>query len=51
MQFIRNKETGILEVWKNGKKVGEIITMGDEINGTSENRERQSESAPKRIRR
>lgn len=37
-EFIRNKETGILEVWENGKKVGEIITMGDEING-SENRE------------
>ena len=35
-EFIRNKETGILEVWKNGKKVGEVITMGDEINGTSE---------------
>lgn len=51
MQFIRNKETGILEVWKNGKKVGEILTMGDEINGRSENRERQSESALKRIGR
>lgn len=34
-EFIRNKETGILEVWKNGKKIGEIITMGDEINGTT----------------
>ena len=31
IEFIRNKETGILEVWKNGKKVGEIITMGDEV--------------------
>lgn len=31
MEFIRNKDTGILEVWKDGKKVGEIITMGDEI--------------------
>ena len=31
-EFIRNKETGILEVWENGKKIGEIITMGDEIN-------------------
>ncbi len=47
MQFIRNKETGILEVWKDGKKVGEIITMGDEING-SENRERQQKTNPKR---
>lgn len=32
IEFKRNKETGILEVWKNGKKIGEIITMGDKIN-------------------
>lgn len=31
IEFKRNKETGILEVWKNGKKVSEVITMGDEI--------------------
>lgn len=31
IEFKRNEETGILEVWKNGKKIGEIITMGDEI--------------------
>lgn len=31
MEFIRNKETGILEVWENGEKIGEVITMGDEI--------------------
>lgn len=30
-EFIRNKETGILEVWEDGEKVGEIITMGDEV--------------------
>lgn len=30
-EFIRNKETGILEVWEDGKKIGEIRTMGDEI--------------------
>lgn len=29
IEFKRNKKTGILEVWKNGKKVGEIVTMGD----------------------
>ena len=27
----RNEKTGILEVFDNGKKIGEIITMGDEI--------------------
>lgn len=31
IEFKRNKETGILEVWRDGKKVGEIITMGDEV--------------------
>lgn len=31
-EFKYNKETGILEVWEDGKKIGEIITMGDEIN-------------------
>jgi hypothetical protein len=31
IEFRRNKKTGILEVWKDGKKIGEIITMGDEV--------------------
>ena len=31
IEFIRNKETGILEVWKDGKKIGEIQTIGDEV--------------------
>lgn len=34
--FVRNKETGILEVWRNGKKVGEIHTMGDDVNKKNE---------------
>lgn len=29
MEFIRNKKTGILEAWENGKKIGEIVTQGD----------------------
>lgn len=33
IEFKRNPDTGILEVWKNGKKVGEVVTMGDEIDG------------------
>lgn len=32
IEFIRNKETGVLEVWKDGKKIGNIITMGDVAN-------------------
>lgn len=31
IEFRRNKENGILEVWKNGKKIGKIVTMGDKI--------------------
>ena len=31
IEFKRNKKTGIVEAWKNGKKVGEIVTMGDLI--------------------
>lgn len=34
VEFLRNRETGILEVWEDGKKIGEILTMGDEINGS-----------------
>ena len=31
IKFKRNKETGIVEVWKDGKKVGEMVNMGDEV--------------------
>lgn len=31
IEFKRNKETGIVEIWKNGKKVGEMVNMGDEV--------------------
>lgn len=31
IEFKRNKETGIVEAWKNGKKIGDVITMGDEV--------------------
>ena len=30
-EFVRNKDSGILECWENGEKIGEIITMGDLI--------------------
>ena len=38
VEFKRNKKTGILEVWKNGKKIGIIKTMGDDLNGKSSKR-------------
>lgn len=34
MEYKHNKETGILEVWDKGKKIGKVITMGDIINGS-----------------
>lgn len=35
IEFRRNKETGILEVWKDGKYVGDVTTMGDEISNNT----------------
>jgi hypothetical protein len=31
IELRRNKETGIVEAWKNGEKIGDVITMGDEV--------------------
>lgn len=31
IELKRNKETGIVEAWENGKKIGEVITIGDEV--------------------
>lgn len=42
MEYRHNEETGILEVWDKGKKIGEVITMGDIINGLEDgDKERQ----------
>lgn len=32
IEFKRNKKTGIVEAYKDGKKVGSIETMGDSMN-------------------
>jgi hypothetical protein len=31
VELKRNEITGAVEAWKNGKKIGEIVTMGDAI--------------------
>lgn len=31
IEFRRNKKTGILEAWKDGKKTGDVRTMGDDV--------------------
>lgn len=33
----RNPQTGIVEVWKNGKMIGSVTTMGDKITSTEGN--------------
>ena len=35
-ELIRNKRTGILEVWENGKKAGPILTMEDAMAAAGE---------------
>ena len=42
IEFKRNKETGMLEAYKDGKKIGEIITMGDNVNGKGSNGSRNN---------
>lgn len=31
VEFKRNKKTGTLEAYENGKIIGKVLTMGDEI--------------------
>lgn len=31
IELRRNKKTGIVESFKNGKKIGQVITMGDDV--------------------
>lgn len=33
MELRRNEETGIVEALENGKIVGQVITMGDDVKG------------------
>jgi hypothetical protein len=40
----RNKKTGMVEAYEDGKKVGTIITMGDEI--TKEKKHGKGDSKP-----
>lgn len=29
MELRRNEKTGLVEAWKDGKKIGEVLTQGD----------------------
>lgn len=42
VELRRNKKTGIVEAFRNGKKVGPIITMGDEANGKDRSNQSQN---------
>ena len=34
VELKRNPQTGVVEVWKNGKMMGSVTTMGDKITST-----------------
>ena len=36
VKFIRNEETGKVEAYKDGKKIGEVKTMGDEMENAND---------------
>ena len=37
IEFKRNEKTGEIEAWKNGKKIGEVMTMGGKLNAKDRN--------------
>lgn len=37
VELRRNKKTGIVEAFKDGKKVGKVVTMGDTDKGDDDN--------------
>lgn len=45
VELKRNPQTGVVEVWKNGKMIGSVTTMGDKITSTEggEIKERRSQ--------
>lgn len=45
IEFKRNKKTGNVEAWKNGKKIGDVSTMGDEVT-----KEKEAPRKPKKNR-
>lgn len=41
IEFIRDNETGLLNAYKDGIKVGTIITMGDEVKNVPQTEEKE----------
>ena len=48
MSEFKYNDKGILEVWENGKKVGEIVTMGDLIKKDSDEKETNKQKQKKK---
>lgn len=48
IEFRRNKETGILEAYKDGEKVGSVKTMGDEVKNNEVKKDAGIQSGNKR---
>lgn len=38
IELRRNPDTGIVESWEDGKKIGEVITMGDMVQAEQEDK-------------
>ena len=41
-EFKRNEKTGILEAWRNGRFIGNVITMGDNEKKSKDKRDEHS---------
>lgn len=50
IEFKRDKKTGVLEAYKDGKKIGAVETMGDDVKKERENGGVQSENKRKQHR-
>ena len=47
IELRQNPKTGIVESWQDGKKIGEVITMGDLIGPAGEKAERENGNSGK----
>lgn len=48
VKFIRNEETGKVEAYKDGKKIGEVKTMGDDVSQDNDTTKRKDTEGSKK---
>lgn len=49
IKFKRNNETGEIEAYKDGKKVGEVKTMGDDVSRRGNTTKHKDVKGPKKL--